>query len=111
VSVDARLRRWRWVVYSIPAGIYFLSYIHRVAPAVVAADLMRAFSITAATLGTLAAIYPYMFAAMALVAGALVDTLGPRRTLTCGLALAVGALVAAALVTETRCRNVWRAPA
>ena len=93
-SIDSRLRRWRWVVYSIPACIYFLSYIHRVAPAVVAADLMRAFSITAATLGTLAAIYPYMFAAMALVAGALVDTLGPRRTLTSGcITMAVGAIM------------------
>jgi sugar phosphate permease len=92
--MSARLRRWRWVVYSIPACIYFVSYIHRIAPAVVAADLMRAFAITASTLGTLAAIYPYMFAAMALVAGALVDTLGPRRTLTSGcVTMAIGAVM------------------
>jgi sugar phosphate permease len=68
----------------VPASLYIFSWVHRVAPAVVAADLMRAFAITAAELGNLAAIYPYMFAAMALVAGSLADTLGPRWTLAGG---------------------------
>src|SRR5438445_11232298 len=68
----------------VPASLYVFSWVHRVAPAVVAADLMRAFSITAAALGNLAAIYPYVFAAMALVAGGLTDTLGPRWTLALG---------------------------
>jgi len=68
------------VVLVVPAAIYFLSYFHRVAPGVVAADLMQAFSITAASLGVLAAIYPYVFVAMAFVPGSLVETLG-RRTL------------------------------
>ncbi len=90
--VDPRVRRWRWVVYGVAASVYFFSYFHRVAPAVVAADLMRAFAITAATLGTLAAIYPYTFTVMALVAGSLVDTLGPRWTLTLGcLTMGAGA--------------------
>src|SRR5207244_10652997 len=73
-----------WVIRLLPASLYFFSWLHRVAPAVVAADLMRAFSITAAALGNLAAIYPYVFAAMALVAGSLADTLGPRWTLALG---------------------------
>lgn len=68
----------------VPAALYLFSWFHRVAPAVVAADLMRAFSITAAALGNLAAIYPYVFAAMALVAGSLADTLGPRWTIALG---------------------------
>src|SRR3990172_1277967 len=68
----------------VPASLYVFSWLHRVAPAVVATDLMRAFSITAAALGTLAAIYPYVFAAMALVAGSLADTLGPRWTISLG---------------------------
>jgi sugar phosphate permease len=74
----------RWLILAVPAAIYFVSYFHRVAPAVVAADLMRAFAVTAAELGGLAAIYPYVFVVMALVAGSLVDTLGPRLTLTLG---------------------------
>jgi sugar phosphate permease len=76
----------RTAVLLVPPTIYLLSNFHRVAPAVVAADLMKAFSITAASLGTLAAIYPYVFAVMALVAGSLVETLGPRLTLTSGAA-------------------------
>lgn len=76
----------------VPASLYFFSYFHRVAPAVVAEDLMRAFAITGATLGTLAAVYPYVFAAMALVGGGLADTLGPRWTMALGGAtMAAGA--------------------
>ena len=78
------LRAARWGMLLVPASLYVFSWVHRVAPAVVAADLMRAFSITAAALGNLAAIYPYVFAAMALVAGSLADTLGPRWTLALG---------------------------
>lgn len=79
-----RTRRIRWLILLVPAAIYFFSYFHRIAPAVVAQDLMRAFSIPAASLGQLAAIYPYVFAVMALPAGSLADTLGPRWTLTLG---------------------------
>jgi len=84
------VRRWRWAIFLVPASIYLFSYFHRVAPAVVATDLMRAFSIGGSTLGALAAIYPYTFVVMALVAGSLVDTLGSRWTLTLGC-LAMGA--------------------
>jgi len=80
----------RWAIFLVPAAIYLFSYFHRVAPAVVATDLMREFAISASTLGALAAIYPYTFAAMALVAGSLVETLGSRWTLALGC-VAVGA--------------------
>ena len=50
----------------------------------VAGDLMQAFAIPAAALGTLIAVYPYCFAAMALPGGSLADTLGPRRLLALG---------------------------
>ena len=86
------LRTARWVVLLVPAAVYFFSYFHRVAPAVVAADVMRAFAVGAAALATLAAVYPYVFAAMALVAGTLADSLGPRWTLTLGgVTMGVGA--------------------
>jgi len=92
--MDPRLRRARWLVLAVPSLIYVFSYFHRIAPAVVAGDLMRAFEISAASLGTLAAIYPYVFVAMALVAGSLTDTLGARRTLALGAAgMGVGAIV------------------
>lgn len=88
------LRTARCLAVVVPAALYVFSWFHRVAPAVVAGDLMRALGVTAATLGVLAAIYPYVFAAMALVAGSLADTLGPRRTLTLGAtAMGAGAVV------------------
>jgi sugar phosphate permease len=82
----ARTFRLRWLILIVPAAIYFFSYFHRIAPAVVAEDLMRAFAIPAAALGNLAAIYPYVFAVMALPAGSLSDTLGPRWTIALGAA-------------------------
>jgi len=82
----------RAAVIVVPAAIYFFSYFHRVAPAVVATDLMEAFAIPAASLGALAAIYPYVFVVMAFVGGSLVETLGPRLTLTSGATtMALGA--------------------
>jgi MFS family permease len=68
----------------VPVGIYVFSYFHRIAPAVVVADVMAAFAVTAATVGLLTAVYPWLFTAMALPAGSLADTLGPRWTLTAG---------------------------
>jgi fucose permease len=81
----------RTAVLVVPPTIYLLSNFHRV---VVASDLMKAFSITAASLGALAAIYPYVFAVMALVAGRLAETLGPPLTLTSGAtAMAMGTVL------------------
>jgi len=86
--------RTRWTVLVVPALLYFLSYFHRVAPVVVAGDLMAAFAVSAATLGALSAIYPYCFAAMGLPGGSLADSLGPRRTLSLGgLSMSAGSVL------------------
>jgi len=61
---------------------------------VVAGDLMQAFAIPAAALGTLIAIYPYCFVVMALPNGTMADTLGPRRVLALGgVTMAVGSML------------------
>jgi sugar phosphate permease len=92
-NLERTLRRRGWILLPA-AALYFVSYFHRIAPGVVAEDLMRDFGIGAAALGTLAAIYPYVFVAMALVGGSLADTLGPRLTLVGSAAgMGVGALV------------------
>lgn len=94
LSAPARTRRWRWAIWAVFSALYFLSHFHRIAPAVVAGDLMAAFRTTGAQLGALTAIYPYVFAAMAFPAGAFADTLGPRRTVALGAAtMGAGALV------------------
>ena len=88
------MARTRWTVLVVPALLYFLSYFHRVAPVVVAGDLMAAFAVSAATLGALSAIYPYCFAAMGLPGGSLADSLGPRRTLSLGgLSMSAGSVL------------------
>jgi len=65
-----------------------------VAPVVVAGDLMQAFAIPAAALGTLIAVYPYCFVVMALPNGTMADTLGPRRVLALGgVTMAAGSIL------------------
>src|SRR2546426_10537357 len=73
----------RAAVLVVPAAIYVLSTSIGSRPAWWR-HLMKAFSITAASLGALAAIYPYVFVVMALVGGSLVETLGPRLTIASG---------------------------
>lgn len=84
----ARFQRVRWTVYTLLVVSYMLVYFHRMAPGVVAADLMQAFHTTGAQLGSLAAMYYYVYTAMQLPSGILADTLGPR------ISVAVGAVVA-----------------
>jgi nitrate/nitrite transporter NarK len=65
-----------------------------VAPAVLAEELQREFSLTGASLGNLSAFYFYSYVAMQIPTGLLADRWGPRKLLTAGAALtALGTLV------------------
>lgn len=74
----------RWSIYLILVLAYISVYFHRMAPAVVASDLMATFHTSAAELGSLAAMYYYIYTVMQLPAGVLADTLGNRLTVTVG---------------------------
>lgn len=74
----------RWSIYSILVAIYMLVFFHRMAPAVISADLMLAFNTSGAALGSLAAMYFYIYTAMQIPAGVLADTLGARATISAG---------------------------
>lgn len=80
----ARFVRVCWSIYAILAASYILVFFHRIAPAVVSADLMRAFGTTGAALGSLAAVYYYIYSLMQIPAGILADTLGARISVTLG---------------------------
>ncbi len=80
----AQFLRVRWSIYAILAAAYILVFFQRIAPAVVSADLMRAFGATGAALGSLAATYYYIYTAMQIPAGVLADTLGARISVTLG---------------------------
>jgi sugar phosphate permease len=63
---------------------YISVFFHRMAPAVVSADLMVSFNTSATALGSLAAMYYYIYTVMQLPAGVLADTLGNRVSITLG---------------------------
>ncbi len=84
----------RWRVYFILVISYMLVFFHRIAPAAVASDLMQAFQTSGAALGSLAAMYYYIYTAMQIPSGILADTLGPRISVTMGsLVAGVGSII------------------
>ncbi len=84
----------RWSIFSILIATYILVYFHRMAPGVVAGDLMAAFGTSGTALGSLAAIYFFVYAGMQLPSGVLADTLGTRTAVVSGnLAAGAGALL------------------
>lgn len=90
----SRFNALRWRIYAILAVSYMLVFFHRMAPAAVASDLMATFQTTGAALGSLAAMYYYVYTAMQIPSGILADTLGPRISVTIGsLVAGVGAIV------------------
>ncbi len=80
-----------WTIWSVASAFYLVAYFIRVSPAVMSQELMRAFHIGAAGLGTLSAAYFYAYVAMQIPVGILVDTWGGRKLLVWGaVATAIG---------------------
>ena len=73
-------RRHAWIAFWIIAAHYLIGNFHRVCPAVVAPELIRAFGISGASLGILASTYFFAYAAMQIPVGVLADTWGVKRT-------------------------------
>ncbi|MBI1848417.1 MAG: MFS transporter, partial [Candidatus Rokubacteria bacterium] len=75
---------FRWIVWGVPAALFFLAFLNRVAPGVLAKDLMQAFHVTGTLVGLLSATYFYSYAGFMIPAGVLVDRFGVRRVVTAG---------------------------
>jgi len=71
-------------MWGIPALIFLVAFFHRVAPGVVAKELMESFHATGTLLGLLSAVYFYVYAGLMIPAGVLVDSYGPRRVVAVG---------------------------
>jgi sugar phosphate permease len=84
-------------VWGLGALLYLIGFFHRVAPAVITNELMAEFSLTAAALGNLSAVYFYSYVAMQIPTGVLADHWGPRRTLAAGAAVAAAGTLLFAL--------------
>ena len=84
VPADPRFIATRRFVFGIALASFILSFFHRTAPAAIAGELVAAYSIDGAILGTLAATYFYVYTVLQIPVGIAADTLGPRRILTGG---------------------------
>ena len=105
---DARFLRTRQLVFGIALASFVLSFFHRTAPAAIAGELTRAFAINAATLGTLAATYFYVYTLLQIPVGVLADTLGPRRILAGGSLVAGLGSIAFALAPSWEIAAIGR---
>jgi hypothetical protein len=65
-------------MWGIPAAIFFIAFIHRVVPGIVAKDLMQAFGATGAIVGLLSSMYFYSYAGF-MIPGPLIDGFGGRH--------------------------------
>ena len=85
LSALRRATRWRWVLWVALAGGFLLVNFHRVSTAVLSEALAREFDATGTELGFLHASFFYIYAALQLPAGLLVDRFGSRRVAAVGL--------------------------
>ncbi len=73
--------KYRYLVFAILGTAYILVFFHRLAPAVVAVDMMSDLKAGGALIGVLASAYFYPYGLMQIPAGLLSDSWGPRRTI------------------------------
>lgn len=80
-------------MWGIPALLFLIAFLHRVAPGVIAKDLMQAFHASGTIVGLLSSTYFYTYAGFMIPAGLLIDAMGVRRTVaTGGAVMGVGTL-------------------
>jgi sugar phosphate permease len=80
------LRR-RWLLWGALGAVFLLVNVNRLSSAVLAEELMIAFGTTGAQLGTLHAVFFWIYAVMQIPTGILADRVGPRLTATAGAAV------------------------
>ena len=73
--------QYRYLIFAILGCAYILVFFHRMAPAVVAIDMMADLKAGGALMGILASAYFYPYGLMQIPAGLLSDSWGPRRSI------------------------------
>ncbi|MCM2359717.1 MAG: MFS transporter [Geobacteraceae bacterium] len=89
-----RMRRQRWLIFSVLALMYILVYFYRVSMAVVARDIARDLELTPQQLGSLSGILFFVYALAQLPLGPMIDRLGSRVVISgCGVLTACGGIM------------------
>jgi sugar phosphate permease len=93
ISDLKKAKRYRYLICLIIFSCYVLVYFQRLCPAVIALDMQESFKASGALLGVLSSAYFFPYAIMQLPTGLLVDSWGPRKTVSTFLLLAAGGSV------------------
>ena len=70
----------RWYIFLVFSIQFMLAQLHRMSPAVLAADLFNAFQVSATGLGFLSSAYYYAYGFTQIPVGILSDKIGVRKT-------------------------------
>lgn len=70
-----------WVICTLGALYYCYEYFLRISPSVMVPELMKAYHLSGAEVGSLSAFYYHAYVPMQIVVGLLMDRYGPRRLL------------------------------
>jgi len=89
--------QYRTLIFAILGTAYILVFFHRLAPAVVAVDMMADLKTGGALMGVLASAYFYPYALMQIPAGLLSDSWGPRRSIVFFFTIGAAGSIALAL--------------
>src|SRR2546421_11489125 len=89
-----------WAMWAIPAALFLVAFFHRVAPGVIAKELMQTFGATGTLIGLLSSTYFYAYAGFMIPGGVLIDAYGVRRVVSVGGAvMGIGTLAMAVAPT------------
>jgi MFS family permease len=97
-----------WTMWGLGALFYLIGFFQRVAPAVIADELIADFGLTATALGNLSAFYFYSYVAMQIPTGLLADHIGVRRLFTWGSVIAAAGSLLFALAPSIFFANLGR---
>src|SRR5512145_2014287 len=92
--------RYRYFIFIVLGAAYLLVFFHRLAPAVVAVDMMKDLKTGGALMGLLASAYFYPYGLMQIPAGLLSDSWGPRRSIVVFFLLGAAGSIALGLVSS-----------
>jgi sugar phosphate permease len=100
--------RYRWLMLGVLGLIYFMACLHRIAPTIIAKDLVFEFGADATALGLMASTYFYLYAAVQPPVGILSDKIGPRKVATIFALIACAGCLVFALAPNMLMAGVGR---